>query len=57
MGCEGSKNKNKEEIYLPGEQYLIPKKDINPNQPLKYNNNRDKVDLFFSLTFFLAFLY
>ena len=47
MGCEVSKNK--EEIYLPGEQYLIPKKDINPNQPLKYNNNRDKVDLFFSL--------
>ena len=48
MGCESLQNK--EEIYLPGEQYLIPKKDINPNQPPFFNtNNRDKVDLFFSL--------
>ena len=45
--CES--NKNREETYLPGEQYFNKVTDINPNMSPYSNNNRDKVDLFFSL--------
>ena len=50
--CESSKNNEnneRKEIYLPGEQYFNKVTDINPNMSPYSNNNRDKVDLFFSL--------
>ena len=53
MGCESNKNiaenKDREEQYAPGEQYFNKKVDINPNMSPYSNNNRDKVDLFFTL--------
>ena len=45
--CETEKNK--EETFLPGEQYFNKIVDINPNRSPYSNNNRDKVDLYFSL--------
>ena len=51
--CDSSnkyeKEKEKEEIYLPGEQYFDKQVDINPNISPLSNNSRDKVELFFSL--------
>ena len=53
--CESSSNhsngkvKEKEETYLPGEQYFNKIVDINPNISPLSNNSRDKVELFFSL--------
>ena len=48
MGCETT-NKDKEETYPPGEQYFNKVTDINPNMFSNSKNNRDKIDLFFSL--------
>ena len=47
--CESINNNEREETYLPGEQYFTKVTDINPNMSPYSNNNRDKVDLFFSL--------
>ena len=47
--CESRNNNKREETYLPGEQYFTKVTDINPNMSPYSNNNRDKVDLFFSL--------
>ena len=47
--CESKNNNEREETYLPGEQYFTKVTDINPNMSPYSNNNRDKVDLFFSL--------
>ena len=56
--CESPRGSNKngingiyekEETYLPGEQYFDKVVDINPNISPLSNNNRDKVELFFSL--------
>ena len=53
--CESNKisetnnNKNREENYLPGEQYFNKVIDINPNMFPYSNNSRDKIDLFFAL--------
>ena len=49
MGCESNNNKDKEEIYPPGEQYFNKVIDINPNMFQYSKNNKDKIDLFFSL--------
>ena len=49
--CESSHNSidnEKEEIFLPGEQYFNKVDDINPNTIP--NNSRNRVELFFSLT-------
>ena len=47
--CETTNKKEKDETYLPGEQYFNKIVDINPNRSPYSNNNRDKVDLYFSL--------
>ena len=47
--CESGTKKEKDETYLPGEQYFNKIVDINPNRSPYSNNNRDKVDLYFSL--------
>ena len=47
MGCK--ETESREENYLPGEQYFFRVTDINPNISPFSNQNRYKVNLFFSL--------
>ena len=48
MGSE-TNNENREEVYLPGEQYFNKIIDINPNMSKDSNITRNKIDLYFSL--------
>ena len=48
MGACDSSNE-REEKFLPGEQYFKKTQDININIAHNSNQNRDKIDLFFSL--------
>ena len=48
--CESMNDKKeREERYLPGEQYFNKTQDINMNIIQNFNQSRDKIDLFFSL--------